>query len=72
MVSYKALYENLVNEMTKRNECIETNFLCPICKSILLHNNSEFFCSNEICSFDKIYIDLVESYGINNNLERVD
>lgn len=72
MVSYKRLYENLQNQIKESNEPVKSGFLCPKCSSEILHDNSEFFCSNENCSFDKIFLDLIESYGINNNLERVD
>lgn len=72
MVSYKTLYENLLNQNKEINEPNLTDYICPKCESILVHNNSEFFCSNENCSFDKIFLDLIECYAIVNNLERVD
>jgi len=72
MVSYKTLYENLLNQIKESNEAVFTDYRCPKCESILVHNNSEFFCSNENCNFDKIFLDLIDNYALNNNLERVD
>jgi len=72
MVSYKQMYNNLLNQINNTKENIESDYNCPLCNSILLESNSELYCSNESCKFDKTITDLIEFYAINNNLERVD
>lgn len=65
MVSYKAKFEALNIEE-------KTGYKCPNCEFELLHKNSELYCSNEKCSFDKTFGDLLQ-FAIKSyyNLERI-
>ena len=72
MTSYKKLYENLLTQIKESNKDIKSDYNCPICNSNLLESNSELYCSNESCKFDKTIVDLIDFYATYNNLERID
>jgi len=76
MVSYKALYEEMKKKYEEQVEfsrkSVESEYKCPLCGSILLESLDEFYCSNENCTFDKVFGDLVYFYANHNDLERVD
>lgn len=72
MVSYKKLYLELKETIKQENKSIQSDYYCPLCNSIILENQSEYYCSNESCKFDKINSDLWYFYAETNNLERID
>jgi len=70
MVSYKKLYEDLKKSL--KTVPIKSDYLCPICGKDLLESGGELYCSDESCTYDKTFDDLLgklESYGY---LERRD
>jgi len=69
MVSYKKMYEKLKNSLS---ESYETDYICPLCGEIILSDNTEYYCKNEGCSFDKTAGELFFYYAEHNGLERSD
>ena len=64
MVSYKKMYESLVNESRKESE---TDFLCPICNNIIILCGSQIYCKDDNCNFNPTIMDL-----LNKLYERID
>ena len=76
MTSYKAKWieseKKLKEQKDSLNTVSKTVFLCPLCNSIILESNSEYFCKNEKCKFDKTINDLWFYYTESNKIERLD
>lgn len=69
-ISWKQTAINIFTIFMNRTKYTESEYICPLCESILLESDSEFFCSNENCKFDKTFDELVFFYAEHNNLER--
>jgi len=67
MVSYKKLYEDLKASLVSKP--VESDYLCPLCGSIIMETPSEWYCSNEECKFDRTSDELWENYAVGRNLK---
>ena len=72
MVSYKQMYEELKRNIEEMNKPHESDYKCPLCEEVILESQSEYYCSNENCKFDKTSGDLFNYYAESNRLERND
>ena len=72
MVSYKKLYEELKEKNENEAKPVESDYLCPLCNSECLENNTEIWCTKEGCTFDKTFGELVFYYAESKGLERND
>jgi len=77
VVSYKAMYEKLLEKVKKLSEPIKTEFLCPLCEesgeeNIILESMGEYYCSCEGCRFDLTPDELWTGYAEERSYTRVD
>ncbi len=61
MVSYKKLYEDLKKSLITKPS--KSDYLCPLCGEGLMESRSELYCSDENCSFDLTFDEIIAKLG---------
>lgn len=72
MVSYKAMYEQLLKEK-KEHESVysPTGYKCPLCGAEIILSGQEFICKNDDCRYDKIALEVFYEYANYREYEEI-